>query len=100
MADARGRRCALLSARVPVETARWESYARHMRRLLHADHVGSLLRPSELLAAREQFAHGTLSEEALREREDAAILRALEHQKQVGLEIFTDGEFRRASWFT
>jgi 5-methyltetrahydropteroyltriglutamate--homocysteine methyltransferase len=71
-----------------------------MPRLLRADHVGSLLRPPELLAAREQFARGTLSAEALRDREDAAILRALEHQKQVGLEIFTDGEFRRASWFT
>jgi 5-methyltetrahydropteroyltriglutamate--homocysteine methyltransferase len=71
-----------------------------MPRPLRADHVGSLLRPPELLAAREQFARGTLSAEALREREDAAILRALDQQKQVGLEIFTDGEFRRASWFT
>jgi 5-methyltetrahydropteroyltriglutamate--homocysteine methyltransferase len=71
-----------------------------MPRPLRADHVGSLLRPPELLAAREHFARGTLSAEALQEREDAAILHALEHEKRVGLEIFTDGEFRRTSWFT
>jgi 5-methyltetrahydropteroyltriglutamate--homocysteine methyltransferase len=65
-----------------------------------ADHVGSLLRPPELLAAREQFAKGVISREALREKEDAAVLRALERQRQVGLEIFSDGEFRRASWIT
>ena len=65
-----------------------------------ADHVGSLLRPADLLAAREQAMRGSLSQEALREKEDAAILKALERQRQVGLEIFTDGEFRRASWIT
>ncbi|MBV9325711.1 MAG: cobalamin-independent methionine synthase II family protein [Chloroflexi bacterium] len=68
--------------------------------MYRADHVGSLLRPAALLEAREQFARGTLSESALREREDAAILAALERQKQVGLEVFTDGEFRRGSWIT
>ena len=62
--------------------------------------MGSLLRPPDLLAAREQFARGSLSREALREKEDAAILSALERQRQVGLEIFTDGEFRRESWIT
>jgi len=71
-----------------------------MRRPYRADHVGSLLRPPELLSAREQFAAGTLSRDALRLAEDAAVLKALEGQRQVGLEIFTDGEFRRASWIT
>src|SRR5439155_18917090 len=71
-----------------------------MPRPFRADHVGSLLRPPELLAAREQFARGSLSAEALREQEDAAILNALDRQRQVGLEIFTDGEFRRQSWIT
>jgi len=59
-----------------------------------------LLRPAALLAAREQFARGTLSQDALREQEDAAITAALERQKQAGLEVFTDGEFRRGSWIT
>ena len=68
--------------------------------MLHADHVGSLLRPPPLLAAREAAATGSLSREALREQEDAAILRALDGQRQVGLQIFTDGEFRRGSWIT
>jgi 5-methyltetrahydropteroyltriglutamate--homocysteine methyltransferase len=52
------------------------------------------------LKAREQFARGALSREALRDQEDAAILTALDGQRQVGLEIFTDGEFRRGSWIT
>jgi 5-methyltetrahydropteroyltriglutamate--homocysteine methyltransferase len=71
-----------------------------MRRVCRADHVGSLLRPPELLSARNQVARGTRSVETLREQEDAAILQALERQRQVGLEIFTDGEFRRGSWIT
>lgn len=71
-----------------------------MPRPYHADHVGSLLRPYELLAARQRLAKGEISRDDLRAIEDAAILRALEGQRQVGLEIFTDGEFRRASWIT
>ena len=71
-----------------------------MARPYRADHVGSLLRPAELLSARDQFAHGQLSREALRAQEDAAIIHALERQRDIGLEIFTDGEFRRTSWIT
>jgi 5-methyltetrahydropteroyltriglutamate--homocysteine methyltransferase len=71
-----------------------------MPRPFRADHVGSLLRPPELLRARDQFSRGGLSADALREQEDAAILKALERQREVGLEIFTDGEFRRGSWIT
>ena len=71
-----------------------------MPRTYRADHVGSLLRPAALLRAREQVAHGSLTKDALRQQEDAAILRALEQQRKVGLEIFTDGEFRRGSWIT
>jgi methionine synthase II (cobalamin-independent) len=71
-----------------------------MPRPYRADHVGSLLRPARLLDARQQHAAGSLSREALRAEEDAAILQALEDQRRVGLEIFTDGEFRRQSWIT
>jgi 5-methyltetrahydropteroyltriglutamate--homocysteine methyltransferase len=67
---------------------------------VRADQVGSLLRPPSLLRARQEAAGGRISKEALREREDAAILQVLQKQKQVGLQIFTDGEFRRASWIT
>ncbi|MCA1646460.1 MAG: hypothetical protein LC797_13725 [Chloroflexi bacterium] len=67
-----------------------------------ADHVGSLLRPSTLLRARESYASagGALSKDVLTEQEDAAILGALDRQRQIGLPIFTDGEFRRGSWIT
>ena len=71
-----------------------------MPRPYRADHVGSLLRPAALLAAREEFSRGTLSQAALREQEDAAISAALERQNHAGLEVFTDGEFRRGSWIT
>jgi 5-methyltetrahydropteroyltriglutamate--homocysteine methyltransferase len=63
-----------------------------------ADHVGSLLRPPELLKAREEFAAGRLPAEELRTAEDAAIVDVVKMQRDVGLQSATDGEFRRASW--
>jgi methionine synthase II (cobalamin-independent) len=63
-----------------------------------ADHVGSLLRPPALLAAREQLAAGTITAEELRDAEDDAIRDAVAMQERVGLGAATDGEFRRASW--
>jgi 5-methyltetrahydropteroyltriglutamate--homocysteine methyltransferase len=63
-----------------------------------ADHVGSLLRPPELLEARVQFADGKISAEQLREVEDASILKALEMERSTGIDVVTDGEYRRAGW--
>src|SRR5215210_710899 len=63
-----------------------------------ADHVGSLLRPPELLKAREDFAAGRVSAEDLRSAEDGAIRDVVRMQEEVGLQSATDGEFRRASW--
>src|SRR5580704_17561500 len=63
-----------------------------------ADHVGSLLRPPELLAARQDFAAGTIGAEHLRAVEDAAIVDAVTMQADAGLQSATDGEFRRSSW--
>jgi 5-methyltetrahydropteroyltriglutamate--homocysteine methyltransferase len=63
-----------------------------------ADHVGSLLRPAALLQARSDVADGRLSAAELREVEDEAVRAALEMQRQVGIDIFTDGEYRRLSW--
>ncbi len=60
-----------------------------------ADQVGSLLRPPALRQARAAYAQGRLDREALRQVEDQAILAALDRQRQVGLEVFTDGEYRR-----
>jgi 5-methyltetrahydropteroyltriglutamate--homocysteine methyltransferase len=63
-----------------------------------ADHVGSLLRPPELLRAREEVEAGRLSAEELRAAEDDAIRAAVRMQEDVGLQSATDGEFRRRSW--
>jgi 5-methyltetrahydropteroyltriglutamate--homocysteine methyltransferase len=63
-----------------------------------ADHVGSLLRPPELLEARTQYTDGKITLGQLREAEDAAVLKALEVQKQAGVDVVTDGEYRRVAW--
>ncbi|HWM84620.1 MAG TPA: 5-methyltetrahydropteroyltriglutamate--homocysteine S-methyltransferase [Kofleriaceae bacterium] len=60
-----------------------------------ADHVGSFLRPPELLAARERFARGEIDREVLRSVEDEAIRGVVGLQENVGLQGVTDGEFRR-----
>jgi 5-methyltetrahydropteroyltriglutamate--homocysteine methyltransferase len=64
----------------------------------HAEHVGSLLRPPELLEARAARAEGRVGLERLRELEDRAALEAIEVQREAGMEVFTDGEVRRATW--
>src|SRR5437762_11969643 len=60
-----------------------------------ADNIGSLLRPPELLNARAAYREGKLDREQLQEIEDRSILKALEMQKGAGVQIFTDGEYRR-----
>src|SRR5215207_5105643 len=63
-----------------------------------ADHVGSLLRPPELLAAREDHAAGRIDADQLRRVEDEAIRDVVAMQKEVGMQSATDGELRRTSW--
>jgi 5-methyltetrahydropteroyltriglutamate--homocysteine methyltransferase len=63
-----------------------------------ADHVGSLLRPPELLRARTDFADGSLAADELRAVENAAVRRAISLQEEIGLQAATDGELRRGSW--
>jgi 5-methyltetrahydropteroyltriglutamate--homocysteine methyltransferase len=63
-----------------------------------ADHVGSLLRPPEVLRAREDLAAGRIGADDLRQVEDAAIREVVRRQQEVGLRAATDGEFRRESW--
>ncbi|GAA3254580.1 cobalamin-independent methionine synthase II family protein [Nonomuraea helvata] len=64
----------------------------------HAEHVGSLLRPPELLQARRARERGELSAEELARMEESAALAALDLQREAGIEVFTDGEVRRATW--
>jgi 5-methyltetrahydropteroyltriglutamate--homocysteine methyltransferase len=63
-----------------------------------ADHVGSLLRPPDLMRARDDHAEGRIDDEALRAIEDEAIRDVIRMQRDVGLSTVTDGEFRRATW--
>jgi methionine synthase II (cobalamin-independent) len=63
-----------------------------------ADHVGSLLRPESLIAARHDMRRGRLSAEELCEREDEAIREVVAKQESIGLAAITDGEFRREWW--
>ncbi|HEX8011334.1 MAG TPA: 5-methyltetrahydropteroyltriglutamate--homocysteine S-methyltransferase [Casimicrobiaceae bacterium] len=60
-----------------------------------ADHVGSFLRPPELLAARERFQKGEIPKAQLCAIEDRAIAEVVRMQEEVGLQDITDGEFRR-----
>ncbi len=61
-----------------------------------ADHVGSLLRPAELLEARA----ADVQTEQLRSLENKHILRVIEKQQELGFKIFTDGELRRVNFMS
>ena len=63
-----------------------------------ADHVGSLLRPAALKAARERHAKGEIGAAELKAVEDREIERIIKKQEEVGLQSITDGEFRRSWW--
>jgi 5-methyltetrahydropteroyltriglutamate--homocysteine methyltransferase len=65
-----------------------------------ADHVGSLLRPPELLEARSRFQNGEIDQAELRGVEDQAISKAIRQEEAVGLQSITDGEFRRTYFHT
>ncbi len=62
------------------------------------DHVGSLKRPPELVAAWREWEAGKLPPEKLRDVQDKAIREAVAMQERMGLPIVTDGEFRRGGW--
>jgi 5-methyltetrahydropteroyltriglutamate--homocysteine methyltransferase len=61
-----------------------------------ADHVGSFLRPAELLSARLRGA----KPEELNAIEDRHIQSVLEKQSELGLDVQTDGEFRRSNFMS
>jgi 5-methyltetrahydropteroyltriglutamate--homocysteine methyltransferase len=63
-----------------------------------ADHVGSLLRPAELMEARARYQNGVVTAEDLKAVEDRAIEALIAKQAAAGLRTATDGEFRRSMW--
>src|SRR5688572_198375 len=64
-----------------------------------ADHIGSLLRPKPLREAFRQHASGELADGDFRAVQDAAIRDAVRLQHDCGLQVVTDGEFRRISYW-
>jgi 5-methyltetrahydropteroyltriglutamate--homocysteine methyltransferase len=68
-----------------------------MPALYRADHVGSFLRPPELLEARNHVAKDPLR---LRTLEDLHIQRILAKQNELGFELATDGELRRRNFMS
>ena len=63
-----------------------------------ADHVGSFLRPAPLKEARAKREKGEITAAQLKEVEDREIEKVIKQQEAVGLQLATDGEFRRAWW--
>ena len=59
------------------------------------DQIGSLLRPARLLEARRRLEEGMIDADELRHVEDEEIAMAVKRQKAAGIDIITDGEFRR-----
>ena len=64
----------------------------------HTDVVGSLLRPPELLKARDQLASGAITPAAFKRIEDRAVDDAVALQENAGIDVVTDGEMRRLSF--
>jgi 5-methyltetrahydropteroyltriglutamate--homocysteine methyltransferase len=71
-----------------------------VKKVYRAEQVGSFLRPPELLRVRAEHASGRVGEDALRVEEDRAIRNLVDKQRAIGLDVFSDGELRRASWLT
>jgi 5-methyltetrahydropteroyltriglutamate--homocysteine methyltransferase len=63
-----------------------------------AEHIGSLLRPKRLIDARDAFEDGRLPRAELAKVEDDAIREVVAYQEDLGLEVVTDGEYRRTSY--
>jgi 5-methyltetrahydropteroyltriglutamate--homocysteine methyltransferase len=63
-----------------------------------AEQIGSLVRPPPVLRAREDHAAGKLDRHGLRAIEDAAIRDVVKLQEEIGLQVITDGEFRRGTY--
>ena len=89
----------LLDGSLPRVTGRTTSLHKEnhsMSANFRADHVGSFLRPADLLEAR----HSAIPPNQLHALEDRHIDRVLQKQKDLGFAVFTDGEFRRSNFMS
>ena len=69
-----------------------------MAKKYRAEQVGSLLRPQEVLDAHAALRDGKMSDDQVRAIEDKAVIEAIALQKQIGVEVVSDGEMRRSGW--
>jgi 5-methyltetrahydropteroyltriglutamate--homocysteine methyltransferase len=70
-----------------------------MSALCRADHIGSLMRPRALKDAHKALAAGRMEEADFNAVQDQTVREAVAMQEAAGLDVVTDGEFRRRSWF-
>jgi 5-methyltetrahydropteroyltriglutamate--homocysteine methyltransferase len=63
-----------------------------------ADHVGSFLRTAPIKEARAKHEKGEITDAQLKAVEDAEIVKVIKQQEDIGLQLATDGEFRRSWW--
>ena len=63
-----------------------------------ADQVGSFLRPPAIKEAHTAFTQGKILEQDLRKVEDEQVLQLLEMERESGIEVYSDGEWRRGGW--
>jgi 5-methyltetrahydropteroyltriglutamate--homocysteine methyltransferase len=71
----------------------------HGRPPFRADHVGSLLRPSTLRQAFRRRAGNEIGADEFVRIQDDCVRTAVRMQEAAGLEVVTDGEFRRGSYW-
>ncbi len=65
----------------------------------HSEVIGSLLRPDDLVDARERRERGELSPADFKRVEDDAVVRAIRLQEEAGIDVITDGEQRRYAFY-
>src|SRR6185436_19578813 len=63
-----------------------------------ADHVGSILRSAAIQSARAKAAKGEITAAYLKAVEDREIETIIKKQEEIGLQLATDGEYRRSWW--
>src|SRR5487761_1343492 len=61
--------------------------------------IGSLLRPPDLVGARERHERGELGDREFKRIEDEAVVRAIRLQEEAGIDVITDGELRRYAFY-
>jgi 5-methyltetrahydropteroyltriglutamate--homocysteine methyltransferase len=65
---------------------------------VRAENVGSFLQPDSILEGRKRLQEGAITAAELSEIEDREIRNVISLQESAGLEVVTDGEFRRPGW--